>query len=49
MFTHCFTAFYSTKDIRRGKEHCRTKHQQKDSITSYKTAPPPFLLSQGGV
>jgi len=43
MLTHCLTVFYGTKDIRRGKEHCRTEQQQKDSITSYQ--PDPFPLS----
>ena len=42
MFTHYLTVFYGTKDIRRGKEHCRTEQQQKDSITSYQPDPFPF-------
>lgn len=46
MFTHCLTVLYSTKDIRGGKEHCRTKHQQKDSITSYQPDPSPLSFSR---
>ena len=46
MFTHCLTVFYDTKDIRRGKEHCRTEQQQKDSITSYQPDPFPPSFSR---
>jgi len=46
MFTHYLTVFYGTKDIRRGKEHCRTEQQQKDSITSYQPDPFPPSFSR---
>ena len=42
MFTHYLTVFYGTKDSRRGKEHCRTEQQQKESITSYQPVPFPL-------